>query len=205
MSEQAIQATQQQSVPFNFYRAKTEDRLASHEIWSRLYQEYQQAEWISAYRQATVPAYRQRPRVQAIQAPNHSESETCPIVQDSSSFWHGVLPCSCIGRHLPSSLAITRKLASICSNIRTCYILVALGITSVAGSLALALWRSINNSDIQGGFSIAQYVLAVGALIIGCVLVIHSRNCSCWSSPSCTGGNGTLLLEGHQIELQQPG
>ena len=195
--EQAIQPTQQQSAPFNFHRAKIEDRLASHEIWSQLYQEYQQAELMSPYRQ--------RPQVQAIQAPNHSESETCPIVQDPSSVWLGVLPCSCIGRRLPSFLAITLELVSICSSIRTCYILVALGMISIAGSLALALWRTINNSDIQGGFSIAQYFLAVGALIIGCVLVIHSRTCSCWSSSSCTGGNGTLLLEGYQIELQQPG
>ena len=200
---QAIQPTQQQSVRFNLHRAKIEDRLASHEIWSQVYQEYQQAEWMSAYRQATLPAYRQKPRVHAIQASNHSEPITRPIVQDSSSFWLEALPCSCIGRRQPSSLAIALKLVTTCSSIRTCYVLVALGMISIAGSLALALWRTINNSDIQGGFSIAQYVLAVGALIIGCVLVIHSRTCSCWSSSSCTGGNGTAP-EHSPIELQHP-
>ena len=161
-----------------------------------MYQEYRLAEWMSDHRQ--------RPRVQAIQASNHSESETCPIVQDSSSFWPQGLLCPCIGRRLPSSPAIMLKLISICSSIRTCYFLVVLGMISIAGSLALALWRSINNSDIQGGFSIAQYVLAVGALIIGCVLVLHSRTCSCWSSPSGKGGNGTFL-EGQAIELSQSG
>ncbi len=192
--EEAIQSTLQRGATFSLNCANNDDRLASHEIWSQLYQEYQQAEWMSAYRQ--------RPRVQAIQAPNRSESETCPIAQDPSSSSPGLLHCSCTGRRLLGSLAITLWLRRMCSSIRTCYVLVALGIFSIAGSLALALWRTINHSDIQGGFSLAQYILAVGAFIIGCVLVLHSRTCSCWSSSSSTGGNG-LPPEGRPIELQQ--
>ena len=192
----AIQSTPPQRETFSLHRAKTDDRLASHEIWSQLYQEYQQAEWMSAYRQ--------RPRVQATQALSLSESEPCPIARESSSFWPGFLHCSCIGRRLPSFLAITMWLRRTCTTIRTCYILVALGMFSIAGSLAVALWRSVNDNDIQGGFSVAQYILAVGALIIGCVLVLHSRTCSCWSSFSSTSGNGTPP-EGRPIELQQPG
>ena len=191
----AIQSTPQQAATFSLHCAKSNERVASHEIWRQLYQEYQQAEWKSAYRQ--------RPRVQAIQAPNHSESETFPIAPDPSSSWPGLLHCSYIGRRLPSSLAITRWLGRTYSSLRTCYILVALGILSIASSLAVALWRSVNHSDIQGGFSIAQYILAVGALIIGCILVLHSRTCSCWSSSSSTGGNGTPP-EDHPIGMQQP-
>ena len=194
--KEAIQSTPPQRETFSLHRAKTDDRLASHEIWSQLYQEYQQAEWMSAYRQ--------RPRVQATQALSHSESDPCPIAREPSSFWPGFLHCSCIGRRLPSFLAITMWLRRTCTTIRTCYILVALGMFSIAGSLAVALWRSVNDSDIQGGFSVAQYILAVGALIIGCVLVLHSRTCSCWSSFSSTSGNGTPR-EGRPIELQQPG
>ena len=194
--EEAIHSTPKKGATFRHHCAKIDDRYASHEIWSQLYQEYQQAEWMSAYCQ--------RPQVQAIDAPNHSESETYPITLERSSLWPGLLYCSCIGRCLPSSLAITQWLGRKCSSIRTCYVLVALGIFSIAGSLAPALWRTINHSDIQGGFSLAQYILAVGALIIGCVLVLHSRTCSCWSSSSSTGGNGTPP-EGRPIELQQPG
>ena len=141
---------------------------------------------------------------ETFQAPNQSEPEPWPRAWESSSFWPELLHCSCIGRRLPSSIAIKRWFRRTCSRIRTCYLLVALGMISIAGSLALALWRTINNGDIQGGFSIAQYVLAVGALIIGCVLVLHSRTCSCWSSSSSKGGNGTLL-DGHPIELPQFG
>ena len=181
--QKAIDSLPRQGGEFN-YRAKTNDLRASSEIWSQLYQEYQQAEWMSAYTQ--------RPQVKAIQAPNSPESETCPTVQESSSSRP---------RLLLSCLAITLLLGRLRSSIRTCYILVALVMLSIAGSLALALWRTINNSDIQGGYSIAQYILAVGALVVGCVLVIHSRTCSCWSSPSSTGGNGTPP-ESRPIELQ---
>ena len=194
--KEAIQSKPQQGATFSLHCAKIDDRCASHEIWSQLYQEYQQAEWISAYCE--------RRRVQPFQAPDHSESEIYSAARERSSLWPRILYCSCIGRCLPSSLAIALLPGRICSSIRTCYILIALAIFSIAGSLAPALWRSINHSDIQGGFSIAQYVLAVGALIIGCVLVLHSRTCSCWSSSSSTGGNATPP-EGRPIELQQPG
>ena len=194
--KEAIQSMPQQGATFSLHCAHVNERVAPHEIWSQLYQEYQQAEWMSAYCE--------RPRVEAIQAPNPSGSETRPIAQERSSLWPGLLYYSCVGRSLPSSLAITLWLGRVCSSIRTCYILVALGMFSIASSLALALWRTVNNSDIQGGFSVAQYILAVGALIIGCVLVLHSRTCSCWASSSSIGGNGTPS-EGRPIELQQPG
>lgn len=193
--KEAIQSTPQQGTTFRHHCAKIDDPCASHEIWSQLYQEYQQAEWMSAYCE--------RSRVQAIEAPNYSESETYPIAQERSSLWAGLLDCLCMGGCLPSSLAIALLPERTCSSIRTCYILIALGILSIAGSLALALWRSINHSDIQGGFSLAQYILAVGALIIGCVLALHSRSCSCWSSSSSVGENGTPP-EGSPIELQRP-
>ena len=193
---QAIQGMSLQWATSSLPGAKIDNHCASHQVSSQLYKENQQAE-----RKSTSCQW---PRVQAIEAPNHSESETCPIVQDPSSFWPEGLLCPCIGQSLLSALAIALSFGRICSSIRTCYMLVALGLFSIAGSLALALWRTIKDSDIQGGFSVAQYILAVGGMIIACVLVLHSRTCSCWSSPSSTGGNGTPP-EGRPIELQQPG
>ena len=71
---------------------------------------------------------------------------------------------------------------TVWGSIRTCYILIFLGFLTVIGSLIPALWRSINRNDISGGFSIAQYVLGVGVLVIGCTVAIHSSTCTCWSS-----------------------
>lgn len=52
------------------------------------------------------------------------------------------------------------------------------------GSLVPALWRSIRRNDLSGGFTLAQYILGVGALVVGCAVAIHSKTCTCWSS-SC--------------------
>ena len=66
--------------------------------------------------------------------------------------------------------------------IRPCHIIILLGLLTIVGSLIPAFWRSIARNDISGGFSIAQYILAVGVFVVGGMLVIHSRTCSCWSS-----------------------
>ena len=72
--------------------------------------------------------------------------------------------------------------------IRPCYIIILLGLLTIVGSLVPAFWRSIARNDISGGFSIAQYILAVGVFVVGGMLVIHSRTCSCWSSRAETNG-----------------
>lgn len=64
--------------------------------------------------------------------------------------------------------------------VRTCHILIFLGFLTILGSLVPALWRSVARNDIQGGFSLAQYILGVGVFVIGFVTAIHSRTCTCW-------------------------
>lgn len=63
---------------------------------------------------------------------------------------------------------------------RPCYLLIVSGLFAIIGSLAPALWRSTSRDDISGGFSLAQYILGVGVFIIGSIVVIHSRTCTCW-------------------------
>lgn len=65
-------------------------------------------------------------------------------------------------------------------SIKTCHSLIFLGFLTILGSLIPALWRSVAHNDIQGGFSLAQYILGVGVFIIGCMVAIHSRTCTCW-------------------------
>lgn len=66
--------------------------------------------------------------------------------------------------------------------LRPCYILIFLGVVTIVGSLAPALWRSTRESDISGGFGLAQYILGVGVFAVGSMVAIHSRRCSCWRS-----------------------
>ena len=67
-------------------------------------------------------------------------------------------------------------------NIRTCYTLIFFGLLTIIGSLVPAVWRSIHSNDISGGFNLAQYTLGIGVFVVGCVVAIHSRKCTCWSS-----------------------
>ena len=66
--------------------------------------------------------------------------------------------------------------------LRPCYLLIFLGVLTVAGSLAPALWRSTQDKDLSGGFGLAQYILGVGVFAVGSMVAIHSRRCSCWRS-----------------------
>lgn len=63
---------------------------------------------------------------------------------------------------------------------QTCYVLIFLGVLTIIGSLIPAIWRSVTRNDIQGGFSLAQYILGVGVFVIGFIVAIHSRTCTCW-------------------------
>lgn len=64
--------------------------------------------------------------------------------------------------------------------IRPCYVLLALGVLTVVGSLTPALWRSIDRDDLSGGFTLAQYILGVGVFVVGPIVAIHSKTCTCW-------------------------
>ena len=64
--------------------------------------------------------------------------------------------------------------------IRTCYLLIFLGFLTVLGILIPAIWRSVARHDIQDRFSLAQYILGVGVFVVGCMVAIHSRICTCW-------------------------
>lgn len=76
--------------------------------------------------------------------------------------------------------SLTSRSRRFSNPIKTCYILIFLGVLTVLGSLIPALWRSIAHNDIQGGFSLAQYILGVGVFVIGCMVAIHSKTCTCW-------------------------
>ncbi len=79
------------------------------------------------------------------------------------------------------TLSETQALAKPnCIRIRPCYILIVLGILSIAGSLAPAIWQASIRDDLSGGFTLAQYILGVGIFIVGSMVAIHSRTCTFW-------------------------
>lgn len=84
------------------------------------------------------------------------------------------------------------------TSLRPCFVLILLGFLTIVGSLVPALWLSISHNDISGGFALAQYILGVGVFVIGCVVAIHSRTCTCWSSSS----RPVSPTQGRSLELE---
>ena len=104
-------------------------------------------------------------------------------VQSQQDSW---LPFSefAVGPHTQHSSNLqhssTAKIRRIAKSIRPCYILMFLGFLTILGSLIPAIWRSVARDDISGGFSLAQYILGVGVFVIGCMVAVHSKSCTCW-------------------------
>lgn len=89
---------------------------------------------------------------------------------------------------LPPPVPCNKLKQALCINrlkpfyrcIRPCHVLIALGFFTIVGSLGPAIWRSTNQNDISGGFSLGQYILGAGVFVIGSIVVIHSKTCVCW-------------------------
>ena len=93
--------------------------------------------------------------------------------------------------HNPEKVQQTRRQRGL----RPCHTIILLGLLTIISSLVPAFWRSTARNDISGGFSIAQYILAVGVFVVGGMLVIHSRTCTCWSSSPETDGESSATAD----------
>ena len=84
----------------------------------------------------------------------------------------------------PRSSDLERHLVTekISFRLRPCYLLIILGVLTVASSLTSALLHAKFSHDIPGGFAIGQYILGVGVFVVGTIAVIHGRNCTCWQN-----------------------
>ena len=66
------------------------------------------------------------------------------------------------------------------STIRICHVLIVSGVVTLVGSLIAALWRTEALDDMSGGFTLGQYCLEAGALVVGCATAVHVKYCTCW-------------------------
>ncbi|TRX97366.1 hypothetical protein FHL15_001644 [Xylaria flabelliformis] len=63
---------------------------------------------------------------------------------------------------------------------RVCYYLIATVFFGVLASFGLALWWAQSQADVSAGFTIGGYVIAVDALVVAVVGVVHRPGCRCW-------------------------
>ena len=83
-------------------------------------------------------------------------------------------------RYSNARRSLTPRFGQIARSIRACHVFIFLGFLTIVGSLVPAIWRSVARNDISGGFSLAQYILGVGVFVIGCMVAVHSKSCTCW-------------------------
>ncbi|KAI1751215.1 hypothetical protein F4782DRAFT_506306 [Xylaria castorea] len=65
---------------------------------------------------------------------------------------------------------------------RVCYYLIATVVFGVLASFGLALWWAQSQADVSAGFTIGGYVIAVDALVVAIVGVVHRPGCRCWKA-----------------------
>ncbi|KAI0485640.1 hypothetical protein F4859DRAFT_471940 [Xylaria cf. heliscus] len=65
---------------------------------------------------------------------------------------------------------------------RVCYYLLATVVFGVLMSFGLALWWAQSQGDVSAGFTIGGYVIAVDALVVAVVGVVHRPGCRCWKA-----------------------
>ena len=84
------------------------------------------------------------------------------------------------------------SVAGILQRIWPCYLLVALGLLVIGGSLAVGLYYSIAKDRMADGFTTAGWMIAVGTLVLAAPMAKHYPHCRCWVtrySVLCQGCN----------------
>lgn len=65
---------------------------------------------------------------------------------------------------------------------RLCYYLVATALFGVLASFGFALWWARSRGDVSAGFTIGGYLIAVDALVVAVVGIVHRPGCRCWKA-----------------------
>jgi hypothetical protein len=65
-------------------------------------------------------------------------------------------------------------------HVRFCYVIVALGLVIIGGSLAVGLYYSIARDRMGDGFTTASWMVAVGTLVLAAPMAKHYPHCKCW-------------------------
>ena len=66
------------------------------------------------------------------------------------------------------------------TSLPVCWILVLIGTMVIGGSLAVGLYYSIAKDNMDGGFTVASWMIAVGTLVLAGPVTKHYPNCRCW-------------------------
>ncbi len=74
----------------------------------------------------------------------------------------------------------TRQQPPLAAARRVCYYLVATTVLGIAASFGVAVWWAQTRRDASAGFTMGGYVIAVDALVVAVVGMLHRPGCRCW-------------------------
>ncbi|KAI1272634.1 hypothetical protein F5Y07DRAFT_379375 [Xylaria sp. FL0933] len=88
------------------------------------------------------------------------------------------------GRSRSTHTSATRTLPAppLSAAKRVCYYLIATAVFGIAASFAIAVWWAVSQGDASAGFTIGGYIIAVDALLVAIVGVVHRPGCRCWKA-----------------------
>ncbi|KAI0097871.1 hypothetical protein GGR51DRAFT_540015 [Nemania sp. FL0031] len=79
-----------------------------------------------------------------------------------------------------TTLQTGKLLAPLPAIKRVCYYLIGIVIFGVIASFGVALWWAQVQGDVSDGFTIGGYIIAVDALVVAVVSLVHRPTCRCW-------------------------
>ncbi|KAI1179508.1 hypothetical protein F4777DRAFT_532842 [Nemania sp. FL0916] len=65
---------------------------------------------------------------------------------------------------------------------RVCYYLIASVFLGVVASFGISLWWAQSRADVSAGFTAGGYIIAVNALLVAVVGMVHRPTCRCWAA-----------------------
>lgn len=83
-------------------------------------------------------------------------------------------------QHVTKSRGKRHLISKILQKRPICHIIILLINLTIFASLGPGLWRWIADDDLSGGFTVAQYILGAGMLVVGTMVAIHVKTCTCW-------------------------
>jgi hypothetical protein len=66
--------------------------------------------------------------------------------------------------------------------IKTCYLLIAIAVLAIGGSLAVGVFYSVSEDRMGDGFTTAGWMVAVSTLVLAAPMAKHYPHCRCWNS-----------------------
>ncbi|KAI0908395.1 hypothetical protein F4823DRAFT_493324 [Ustulina deusta] len=104
------------------------------------------------------------------------------VIGTSEGTWGHAGSCSGSSSGNASTTRTRQQPPALAAARRVCYYLVATVVLGIAASFGVAVWWAQTRRDASAGFTMGGYVIAVDALVVAVVGMLHRPGCRCWKA-----------------------